>query len=38
MEYHKMAYKQAFTTVMQRRFCINPNDCFKYQLKGYEPM
>lgn len=37
-EYHNMSYKEAFTAVMQKRFCVNPNECFKYQLRGYESM
>jgi serine/threonine/tyrosine-interacting protein len=38
MQHHALSYKDAFSNVMQKRFCINPNACFKFQLSGYESM
>ena len=34
MEYHQFTFDQAFYSIQQRRFCINPHDSFIHQLKG----
>ncbi|XP_046383190.1 serine/threonine/tyrosine-interacting protein-like [Ischnura elegans] len=38
MEKYGLNYETAFAYVQQRRFCINPNEGFKQQLKEYEPI
>ncbi|KAI8905562.1 protein-tyrosine phosphatase-like protein [Gorgonomyces haynaldii] len=38
MLYHQMTFQQAFQYVVSKRFCVSPNDSFRYQLKGYEPI
>ncbi|CAG8451230.1 11732_t:CDS:2 [Rhizophagus irregularis] len=38
METVKMDYQQAYSYVQNRRFCMNPNEGFKVQLKEYEPI
>ncbi|CAG8463544.1 8889_t:CDS:2 [Paraglomus occultum] len=38
METAKMDYQCAYTFVQNRRFCMNPNEGFKVQLKEYEPI
>ncbi|KAL3875089.1 hypothetical protein ACJMK2_038023 [Sinanodonta woodiana] len=38
MEKHGLSYKEAYSYVQQRRFCVNPNEGFAQQLMEYEPM
>ncbi|CAG8609495.1 5503_t:CDS:2 [Diversispora eburnea] len=38
METTKMDYQHAYSFVQNRRFCMNPNEGFKVQLKEYEPI
>ncbi|KAG5455575.1 MAG: dual specificity phosphatase, partial [Olpidium bornovanus] len=38
METVCLDYQSAFHFVLQRRFCVNPNEGFKLQLKEYEPI
>ncbi|KAG8226267.1 hypothetical protein J437_LFUL004824 [Ladona fulva] len=38
MEKYGLTYETAFAYVQQRRFCINPNEGFRQQLKEYEPI
>ncbi|KAJ3118322.1 hypothetical protein HDU96_002479 [Phlyctochytrium bullatum] len=38
MEVEKRDFEDAYAFVQQRRFCMNPNEGFKYQLKEYEPI
>ncbi|CAG8565727.1 3629_t:CDS:2 [Ambispora gerdemannii] len=38
METTKMDYQHAYGFVQNRRFCMNPNEGFKVQLKEYEPI
>jgi serine/threonine/tyrosine-interacting protein len=33
-----LSLREAFTIVQQRRFCINPNEGFMWQLKEFEPI
>lgn len=34
----KLYFRQAYTIVKQKRYCINPNEGFMAQLKEYEPI
>jgi serine/threonine/tyrosine-interacting protein len=36
MEVMGWSYDTAYTYVQNRRFCINPNEAFKHQLRNYE--
>ena len=38
MESRDMDFHSAYSFVQNKRFCINPNEGFKYQLKEYEPI
>ncbi|XP_046650342.1 serine/threonine/tyrosine-interacting protein B-like [Daphnia pulicaria] len=38
MQKYCLDYREAFSLVQQRRFCINPNEGFVQQLKEYEPI
>ncbi|RUS21738.1 phosphatases II [Endogone sp. FLAS-F59071] len=38
METLSLDYDQAYQFVQNRRFCMNPNEAFKSQLKEYEPI
>ena len=38
MESQGMNFQSAYALVQNKRFCINPNEGFKYQLKEYEPI
>lgn len=38
MEKYGLTYKEAFSLVQQKRFCINLNEGFAQQLKEYEPI
>ncbi|KAJ3341380.1 hypothetical protein HDU93_005016 [Gonapodya sp. JEL0774] len=38
MESKKMDFPTAYMMVQNRRFCVNPNEGFKSQLKEYEPI
>ncbi|XP_014251184.1 serine/threonine/tyrosine-interacting protein B-like [Cimex lectularius] len=38
MEKYGLEFKKAYDLVQQRRFCINPNVGFMFQLEEYEPI
>ncbi|KAJ3054050.1 hypothetical protein HK097_002785 [Rhizophlyctis rosea] len=38
MESQRWDFKTAFSFVQNKRFCMNPNEGFKYQLAEYEPI
>ncbi|KAI9206122.1 tyrosine phosphatase-like protein-like protein [Polychytrium aggregatum] len=38
MESFKMAFQVAINYVQSKRFCMNPNETFKLQLREYEPI
>eukprot|EP00842_Homolaphlyctis_polyrhiza_P001970 jgi/Hompol1/2774/HPOL_006156-RA len=38
MEYHNFTFGDAFQIVQNRRFCMNPIEAFKFQLKEFEPL
>ncbi|KAJ3104499.1 hypothetical protein HDU97_009112 [Phlyctochytrium planicorne] len=38
MEDQHMDYDTAYSFVQQKRFCMNPHEGFKFQLKEYEPI
>ncbi|KAI8849850.1 protein-tyrosine phosphatase-like protein [Chytridium lagenaria] len=38
MESQNMDFESAYSFVQQKRFCMNPHEGFKYQLKEYEPI
>ncbi|KXS13188.1 phosphatases II, partial [Gonapodya prolifera JEL478] len=38
MENRKMDFRVAYELVQNKRFCVNPNEGFKTQLKEYEPI
>ncbi|OAJ40102.1 hypothetical protein BDEG_23875 [Batrachochytrium dendrobatidis JEL423] len=38
MDMHDMQFAAAFQFVQSKRFCMNPIEVFKYQLREYEPI
>ncbi|XP_074662578.1 serine/threonine/tyrosine-interacting protein A-like [Tubulanus polymorphus] len=38
MEKHGLSYRETYSYVQERRFCINPNEGFAQQLQEYEPI